>query len=244
MKDRIPTPAKAGRVLITPENGGAPYYATITMADEPLEEGTALVKANLLTDRTAAKFGFDTDAVPEDAFSFLGTYAQHWWKRRRNVEGENVGLWEFLQANDRAAYPDNGIYNGYEYAYLGIPFDNVVLTPKIFVGSYTGTGAHGPENPNSFTFNTEPVVVLIKEKNGQGMGLFLVPALDQSFGAYGYGSLDLPASNEDFAAYSNKTLTWYNVRDESPLAVRHQLNTAGSTYFVAAICAGETGVDS
>ena len=38
--DRKPT--RPNRYLVTPENGGAPYYITLTRADEPTEEGTAL----------------------------------------------------------------------------------------------------------------------------------------------------------------------------------------------------------
>ena len=57
MNDRIPAEGKAGRVLITPENGSAPFYATVTMADEPLEEGTPLNKATLLKDTTAVLLG-------------------------------------------------------------------------------------------------------------------------------------------------------------------------------------------
>lgn len=79
MKDRIPSPGMAGRVLVTPEDGSAPFYATITMADEPTEGGTALNKANLLTDDTAALFGKDSAAVPNDIFDWLGQYNTHWW---------------------------------------------------------------------------------------------------------------------------------------------------------------------
>lgn len=50
MKDRIPT--KPGRVLLTPEDGSAPFYATLTRADEPTQEGTPLKKANLLSEET------------------------------------------------------------------------------------------------------------------------------------------------------------------------------------------------
>lgn len=50
MNDRIPT--KPGRVLLTPEDGSSPFYATITRADEPTQEGTPLNKANLLSDET------------------------------------------------------------------------------------------------------------------------------------------------------------------------------------------------
>lgn len=67
MEDRIP--ANPGRVLVTPENGGAAYYATLTRADNPTQEGTPLNKANLLTDATAALFGLGANAVPNDVFS-------------------------------------------------------------------------------------------------------------------------------------------------------------------------------
>lgn len=51
MKDRVPK--YPGRVYVTPENGSAPYYATLTRADEPVEVGTPLNKATLLNDDVA-----------------------------------------------------------------------------------------------------------------------------------------------------------------------------------------------
>lgn len=69
MQDRVP--ANPGRVLVTPENGGAAYYATLTRADNPTQEGTPLNKANLLSDATAALFGLGTNAVPNDAFAAI-----------------------------------------------------------------------------------------------------------------------------------------------------------------------------
>lgn len=50
MKDRIPT--KPGRVLLTPEDGSTPFYATMERADEPTQEGTPLNKSTLLSDET------------------------------------------------------------------------------------------------------------------------------------------------------------------------------------------------
>ena len=72
MQDRIS--GKPGRVLITPENGAAPYYAVMTRADEPEQEGTPLNKANLLTDETAALFGLGADAAPNDALAWVGNH--------------------------------------------------------------------------------------------------------------------------------------------------------------------------
>ena len=81
MLDRIPSPGKEGRMLITPEDGSAPFYARVTMADEPLQEGTLLAKRNLLSDDVAAHFGGDQSFVPNDALRFLGERNLHWWRR-------------------------------------------------------------------------------------------------------------------------------------------------------------------
>ena len=73
MKDRVPT--KPNRVLITPEDGSAPQYATITRADEPTQEGTPLNKETLLSDEAAASIkrrtGFETNTI-SDVFNALG----------------------------------------------------------------------------------------------------------------------------------------------------------------------------
>jgi hypothetical protein len=48
LQDRLPQ--NPGRVLITPEDGGQPFYATIERADNPTEVGTPLNKGTLLSD--------------------------------------------------------------------------------------------------------------------------------------------------------------------------------------------------
>lgn len=50
--DRVPT--RANRVLVTPEDGSTPYYATITRADEPSVVGTPVNAANLNAMQNAA----------------------------------------------------------------------------------------------------------------------------------------------------------------------------------------------
>lgn len=42
---------------------------------------TFLNKANLLKDATALLFGFGSEVVPDNVFSFLGKYNLHWWNR-------------------------------------------------------------------------------------------------------------------------------------------------------------------
>ena len=71
MQDRVPV--NPGRVLITPENGSAAYYATMTRADNATQEGTPLNKASLLKDATAALFGLGANAVPDDALNAIKT---------------------------------------------------------------------------------------------------------------------------------------------------------------------------
>lgn len=73
------------------------------------------------------------------------------------------GSWEYLQSSDRNAYPDSGITDGYEYVYLGIPFENAADPPiEIEVVEYTGTG----ENKTvSITFQNTPRAVLILPNN-------------------------------------------------------------------------------
>ena len=74
-----------------------------------------------------------------------------------------VGEWEYLQSSTRSAYPDSGTQDGYEYEYLGVPFDNAVTAPKIETGSYIGTGTYGQANPNTLTFGFVPKFVWIYE---------------------------------------------------------------------------------
>lgn len=71
-----------------------------------------------------------------------------------------AGDWEYLQSSTRSAYPDSGTQDGYEYEYLGIPFDNAVTAPKIETGRYEGSG-YGPSNPTSITFSFIPKVVIL-----------------------------------------------------------------------------------
>lgn len=71
MQDRQPTPGQEGRVLITPEDGTASFYAKISMADNPSQEGTLLDKSTFLKDATAAKYELSDDAVPDEVFSLI-----------------------------------------------------------------------------------------------------------------------------------------------------------------------------
>ena len=139
--------------------------------------------------------------------------------------------WQYLQSSNRNAYPDSGTQDGYEYEYLGIPFDNAVTAPKIETGSYVGTGTYGASNPNTLTFGFVPKLVWIYEANKNYIstsagynGLW--------FDSWAYLSylLDSGTTVTRYASLSEKTLSWY----ESSNAF-NQLNNSNVVYTYFAI---------
>ena len=79
MKNRLPK--YPGRVRLVPVPGQANTFDMVR-ADEPTEAGTSLSKHNLLKDATAAMFGLDAMAVPDDVFAWLGKYNLHCWESK------------------------------------------------------------------------------------------------------------------------------------------------------------------
>lgn len=105
MNDRVPSPNQTGRVLISPEDGSAPFYATVEMADNPTNPGTPLNKQNLLQDMVAALYSENNQAVPNDIFSDLAPLVQHWWKKEvanGYVESLSQGSGYFNVADNEA----------------------------------------------------------------------------------------------------------------------------------------------
>lgn len=82
MKDRISQ--NPGRVLITPENGAAPFYAMMSRADNPTQKGDPIDKNTLLKDSTAAMFGLDASALPDHVLQILAPNSlvnMHVWSK-------------------------------------------------------------------------------------------------------------------------------------------------------------------
>lgn len=94
MKDRIPT--YPGRVTLVPVEGQANTYDLIR-ADQPTQTGTPLNKSTLLKDATAELFGLTSDAVPDDAFAFLGRFNEYWWEKC-SITPASVSLGEFVSS--------------------------------------------------------------------------------------------------------------------------------------------------
>lgn len=149
----------------------------------------------------------------------------------------DAGDWQYLQSSNRNAYPDSGTQDGYEYEYLGIPFDNAVTAPKIETGSYVGTGTHGESHPNTLTFGFAPKLVLIFGSLGdfiQSNGLFYVPALSSIYISRAYFRDGFSSSNVDSAYYAKiegNVMSWYASQADSG----RQFNTATAKYSYVAI---------
>lgn len=234
MKDRVSL--YPGRIRLIPVEGQDNFY-DLVRADEPIEEGTPLNKANILKDSTIQKYVNANINVPDDVFNYLGNYAEYWWKRI------NAGIVSYVHSTDRTAYPDTGELNGFSYEYAGIPFENMPNIPvKIETGSYVGTGTYGSSNPNSLTFSFKPkLVIFTKYLNST----FYSPTGTFVNGNY-YGPIvfDLTDVGVDFVDYyanknirhniNDKTFSWYTT-DTSSSAFNYQFNNSKFTYHYVAI---------
>ena len=138
---------------------------------------------------------------------------------------DGIGPWEYVQSNDRKAYPDSGIVEGVEYQYLGIPFANIVTAPTIVTGSYVGTGEYGSAHPITLTFKQKPVMLAIASgKPGATIGNYPSYAILFPFSSYiafvsGSGAYECPVT------WGDNSISWYNDK-----GANYQGNTSGQTY--------------
>lgn len=142
-----------------------------------------------------------------------------------------AGDWEYLQSSTRSAYPDSGTQDGYEYEYLGIPFDNAVTAPKIETGSYVGTGTYGGgTDAVKLSFSFIPKVVIVEGTTGSyGTAIFFYGA------THADGTIQTSSnSNARYAvSWDGKNISWY--ASDSGADAHRQLNVNGSTYSYIAI---------
>ena len=136
----------------------------------------------------------------------------------------NIGDWEYVYSENRNEYPDSGMLDGYEYVYMGVPFENAKFAPKMVVGSYYGTGAYGPNNKNSLTFDGEVAFIFIT--CGDSVSFLNVQLLT----GVTYSTTD----TSDFegtlqVSYENNTVYWYSSNSEY---VQQNKNTCGYIAFL------------
>lgn len=153
-------------------------------------------------------------------------YSQHIDVITSIYSAGDPGDWQYLHSPNRSAYPDSGIQDGYEYEYLGIPFDNAVNGVKIETGSYVGTGTYGKYNKSSLAFDHRPLLVILF---GYYTQIFsgMIPS--------GFGAKAPPFEDggNQYCSYSwnGNVLSW-NTSGSGP---EEQNNTNGTTYYYMAI---------
>lgn len=143
------------------------------------------------------------------------------------------GEWEYIQSNERNTYPDSGVQDGYEYQYLGVPFENAIGPAKIETGSYTGTGTYGQSNPTSLSFNFVPKILLIQKVNpslgyGATDGLVFLIKGSTSFFFYTNGS----DNGTNTITHWDTTVSWYLTMSTNYQydAAEEQLNSGTYNY--------------
>lgn len=133
---------------------------------------------------------------------------------------------EYIFSSDRSAYPDSGEQNGYEYQFLGIPFENAREAPKIVIGSYVGTGKYGQSNPNELIFDSVPkIVILFRDNNTPTM-------------PYYWGAPKIVIENGSSTYYCTATVSNDPVKLNfySDNNADNQFNSNGKTYTYFALC--------
>ena len=189
--------------------------------------------------RTHIKFG--GEVISEDIF-YMAPDASNVWRDSGtgyfvNGMAAKVSIatqygedYEYVKSSDRHTYPDSGEQDGYEYEYLGIPFDNAVGTPEVEIGSYVGTGTYGSSNPNTLTFGFVPKFLLISLDTEN----ISTQAATHGFWYAGINHLlyflDTGVVIRRTATLSGTTLSWFSNSNDSS----GQLNVTGETYHYIA----------
>lgn len=145
-----------------------------------------------------------------------------------------AGDWQYLQSSNRNAYPDSGTQDGYEYEYLGVPFDNAATASKIETGSYVGTGTYGQANPNTLTFGFAPKLVIVSGPNNINSGGSSIDVMESAFFMGLYGKSIGLASDEyttEIVSFEGESMSWYTSRN----GAAYQFNKSEETYYYITI---------
>lgn len=151
MKDRVPL--YPGRVKLTPVSGQENTYDMVR-ADEPTQEGTPLNKASLLKDSTAELFGLGGEAIPDDVLNILSN---------STLINELKTAISDISGNTVLNLTNIAFFNALKTAIVDRDGNEMLPIPgvQMAAGTYTGTGTHGENNPNSLTFEFEPMLVIV-----------------------------------------------------------------------------------
>lgn len=148
-----------------------------------------------------------------------------------------AGEWEYLQSSDRSEYPDSGEQDGYEYQYLGVPFENAASAHvKIATGSYVGTGKYGSSNKNNVYLGFYPKLFIVYNSDNYGfMGVFKCEAMSEidqggMFMDVTLMGVNIQDNHARFIPDSGGGIRWWSTNSSS------QFNNSDWTYYYFALC--------
>ena len=172
-------------------------------------------------------FSYDNGATiyfaEQDAQIKITTSIQISCAKCVSIYFEDNGPWQYIHSPNRNAYPDSGIQDGYEYEYLGIPFDNAVNGVKIETGSYVGTGEFGSGKKNTLTFSRKPLAVIIQATDARRFAVLLN-------GCTSGNAVSVGSGDRVNVSWTDTSVSWYNSETSSI-----QMNDLGITYLYIAI---------
>ena len=207
MQDRVSL--YPGRVRLTPVSGQANTYDMVR-ADEPTQEGDPLSKSTFLKDNTAALYGLDEAAVPDDVLSIIKALldtAQSTANGRARVStGTYVGTGTTGASNKKSLIFDFPVqffilHDGSNTMYI----------------QYSGSNGRNGINQQSY---------------------LLVPRLTAETDIMMFGSGDPYYQIYNKFLFSGNTVSWYAYSTEAsyyPADASKQFNTSGKTYYYIAI---------
>ena len=171
-----------------------------------------------------------------------------------------ISDWEYVFSDSRNAYPDFGEKDGYEYQYLGVPFENARESTKISIGSYIGTGKYGKSNPNRIVTGFKVRMLMIFQERDSAGSIspyntkYLSPVF--SYGSEIIWFISPPGSTAYFVSncrrldpenpllikmdFNDDNVSWYVVSDGIPAGNVQsgdigQYNRSGITYHYLAL---------
>lgn len=203
MQDRIST--YPGRVTLTPVPGQEHTY-DMARADQPTQPGTPLSKATFLKDATAALYGLNADAVPDEVLSILSSVALH------------------------KSSPSNGLYDLSGALITGLPVIQTVT------GSYIGTGTYGSGNPNRIATALHPVLAFIRPMLGNSIYHHTILAKGMDYaaswtsGSPGGGWLQAEFEDDAVSWFAVNGSWSSNSSGTGDPNAEKQLNVSGRTY--------------
>ena len=156
------------------------------------------------------------------------------------TQNQTVETWEYIQSSNKNSYPDYGVVDGYEYEYLGFPFEKMKNSITTSTGYYYGTGTYGESNKNTLSFDTHPIITFIwsEFESEKYVGMLLTPLIIP-FGLNHGIILQANTSSSGTPTrivsvdYSNNTLSWFH---DTSFVI--QLNRNGARYNYISLCIG------